>query len=339
MSQFDYIKEIARHGLENDQEQLLNALNQLIEHSRQTKKTNFALQLQSILKEGLRHQQSSGLTKVGSKKYYLKEDDREFNELIIEKLTSDYSFDNLVCSPDIKDELNYFVKEHQGIDILKKFDLPVSNRILFYGPSGCGKTLASYVLAGELEKMMYVVNLGAIVSSKLGETSKNLAKIFHRAASEDCIIFLDEFDSLGKVRDYSQDHGEMKRVVNTILQLFDYLPQNSIVIAATNQLQMLDDALLRRFDLRVNLDLPSKKQVSELIDKTISKSPFKFRTKKELNEVIHLSEGLSYYLVQKAILTAIKRMLFDRHSDQKEEFFINTSILKTLLKKEKEAIV
>jgi len=130
MSQSDYIKEIARYGLENDQERLLTALNQLIEHSRQTRKTNFALQLQSILKEGLRHQQSNGLAKVGSKYYYLKEEDREFNELIIEKLTSDYSFDNLICSSDVKDELKYFVKEHQGMDVLKKFDLPVSNRIL-----------------------------------------------------------------------------------------------------------------------------------------------------------------------------------------------------------------
>jgi SpoVK/Ycf46/Vps4 family AAA+-type ATPase len=133
--------------------------------------------------------------------------------------------------------------------------------LLLHGPSGCGKTLASYVIAGELNKMMVVVNLGAIVSSKLGETSKNLAKIFRRAAAEDCIIFIDEFDSLGKVRDYSQDHGEMKRVVNTILQLFDYLPQSNIVIAATNQKDMLDDALLRRFDFSIEFGLPNDKQI------------------------------------------------------------------------------
>ena len=66
------------------------------------------------------------------------------------------------------------------MDILNKFDLPVSNKVLLYGPSGCGKTLASYVLAGELQKMMLVVNLGAIVSSKLGETSKNLSKLLHQ---------------------------------------------------------------------------------------------------------------------------------------------------------------
>lgn len=335
MSQSDYIKDIARFGLENDQEQLLEVLSKLIEHSRQTKKVNFALQLQSILKEGLRAQQTKGLAAVGSKKYFLQEDDRAMNELIIEKLTSDYSFENLVCSSDIKEELSYFVQEHRDVELLNKFDLPVSNRILFHGPSGCGKTLASYVLAGELDKMMYVVNLGAIVSSKLGETSKNLSKLFRQASSENCIIFFDEFDSIGKVRDYSQDHGEMKRVVNTILQLFDYLPQNSIVIAATNQMQMIDDALLRRFDMKINLGLPTNAQIQELIEKTLAKSPFKFRTKEELSEIIKLSEGLSFYLIQRSIITAIKRTLFGYKDLEKPELYLDSAILKELLLKEK----
>lgn len=335
MSQSDYIKDIARFGLENDQEQLLEVLSKLIEHSRATKKVNFALQLQSILKEGLRAQQTKGLAAVGSRKHYLKENDQLLNELIIEKLTSDYSFDNLVCSPNIKEELTYFVQEHRDIKLLNKFDLPVSNRILFHGPSGCGKTLASYVLAGELEKMMYVVNLGAIVSSKLGETSKNLSKLFRQASSENCIILFDEFDSIGKVRDYSQDHGEMKRVVNTILQLFDYLPQDSIVIAATNQLQMIDEALLRRFDMKINLGLPTHAQIQELIEKTLAKSPFKFSSKKELTEIIKLSEGLSFYLIQRAIITAIKRSLFKLNEIDNPQLLIDFRILKELILKEK----
>lgn len=335
MSQFNYIKEIAKHGLENDQEQLLKVLNELIAYSRKTKKVNFALQLQSILKEGLRAQETKGLAKVGSKKYFLQEDNREVNELIIEKLTSDYTFDNLVCSNDVKKDLEFFVDEHNGIDILNKFDLTVSNKILFHGPSGCGKTLASYVLAGELEKMMYVINLGAIVSSKLGETSKNLTKIFKQAAGQDSIIFLDEFDSLGKVRDYNQDHGEMKRVVNTILQLFDYLPQNSVVIAATNQLQMIDNALLRRFDLKVNLELPNKTQIKELITKTIKKTPFKFKNKNELTEIINLSRGLSFYIIQKSIITAIKMALFANNKSKKENYNIDIKTLKNILSKEK----
>lgn len=340
MSQFDYIKEIAKSGLENDQERLLSLLNELIEHSKKTKKLNFAIQLQSILKDSLRHQKTNGLTKVGSDVYLQRVEDKEISELILEKITSDYTLENIVAESTVKDELKYFVEEHHKIEVLRRFDLPVANKVLMHGPSGCGKTLASYVLAGELDKMMVVINLGAIVSSKLGETSKNLSKIFKKAAIEDCIIFLDEFDSLGKVRDYSQDHGEMKRVVNTILQLFDYLPQSSIVIAATNQKEMLDDALLRRFDNIISFSLPNEKEIIELVNLTLKNGQFSFDNKTKANKIIKESKGLSYYSIQKTLITAIKRSLFAQSDiETKLSSKIDTAIWKQLIDAEKKALV
>ena len=83
-------------------------------------------------------------------------------------------------------------------------------------------------------------------------------------------------DANNTTRDYNQDHGEMKRVVNTILQLFDYLPQTSIVIAATNQESMLDKELIRRFDLNIQFDLPNQKQIDALINLTLKNGKFKF---------------------------------------------------------------
>jgi len=332
MSQYNYIKEIAKYGLENDQENLLSVLNQLIEYSKQTKKINFALQLQSILKEGLKLQKANGLTKHGSENFFIGKEHHELNELILEKLTSDYNFENLICLESVKNDLSFFVKEHKSINILRNFELPVSNKVLFYGPSGCGKTLASYVLAGELEKIMYVINLGAVVSSKLGETSKNLSRIFKKAASENCIIFLDEFDSLGKLRDYNQDHGEMKRVVNTILQLFDYLPQESIVIAATNQIDMIDTALIRRFDFKVNLGLPDSKQIIELINKTIEKTPFKIKKSTKFDSIIEEAQGMSFYSIQKTLINAIKRTIFENID---KEYTIDLNIWHQLIKNEK----
>jgi len=335
MSQFDYIKEIAKSGLENDQEKLLVLLNELIKYSKKTKKVNFALQLQSILKDSLRNKQVSGMSLVDSPKHILREEDREVKDFILEKLTSDYDFENLVCSNHVKDELEHFVQEHQNIEVLNKFDLPVANKLLFYGPSGCGKTLASYVLAGELEKMMLVINLGAIVSSKLGETSKNLSKIFKRAASEDCIIFIDEFDSIGKIRDYNQDHGEMKRVVNTILQLFDYLPQNSVIIAATNQIDMIDDALLRRFDVKLNLELPDIEHIKQLSARTLKSGVFKPDNLNRFNKIIDKSLGLSYYTIQRTLITAIKRSIFKHKGAKSDLNTFDTSLWLELINKEK----
>lgn len=340
MAQLELIKDIAKYGLENDQERLLTVLNELIEHSKKTKKLNFAIQLQSILKDSLRQHQKNSLTKVGSDSYFSKIEDKELNELILEKLTSDYSFENLISTKKVLEELEFFVEEHKKIEILKKYDLPVANKVLLYGPSGCGKTLASYVIAGELKKIMVVVNLGAIVSSKLGETSKNLAKIFRKATTEDCIIFIDEFDSIGKIRDYNQDHGEMKRVVNTILQLFDYLPQSSIVIAATNQKDMLDDALLRRFDFSVEFDLPNKENIKDLIKLTLKNGSFSFDKKLSQTKLINEAIGLSYYGIQKTLITAIKRSLFASSKNTVPlKNIIDTQIWFDLLIAEKKALL
>lgn len=339
MAQFDYIKDIAKYGLENDQERLLSVLNELIEHSKKTKKLNLAIQLQSILRDSLKFQKTSGLTKVGSESYLNRIEDKEISELILEKITSDYSLDNIIANEKVHNDLNFFIEEHQKIDLLNQFGLPVSNKLLLHGPSGCGKTLASYVIAGELNKMMIVINLGAIVSSKLGETSKNLSKIFKKAAIEDCIIFLDEFDSLGKIRDYSQDHGEMKRVVNTILQLFDYLPQSSIVIAATNQKDMLDDALLRRFDNIIAFELPNELEIKKLIELILKNGNFKFDNKAIANRIAKQCLGLSYYSIQKTLITSIKRTLFASEEPQKIlSAKIDTSIWKELVETEKHSL-
>lgn len=339
MSQFDYIKDIAKYGLENDQERLLTVLNELIEHSKNTKKLNFAIQLQSILKDSIRLQKNNPLTKVGSDSYFNRIEDKEVGDLILEKLTSDYRLNNIIADKEVIENLNHFIEEHHKSEVLRKFNLPIANKLLLHGPSGCGKTLASYVVAGELDKMMVVVNLGAIVSSKLGETSKNLSKIFRKAASEDCIIFIDEFDSLGKIRDYSQDHGEMKRVVNTILQLFDYLPQSSIVIAATNQKEMLDDALLRRFDFSIGFNLPTEKEIKELISLTLKKGNFTFDNKIKANTIIKKSLGLSYYSIQKTLVTAIKRSLFAIENPELTlNAKINTSVWQNLIEIEKKSM-
>src|ERR1035437_3339586 len=101
MGQLDYIKEIAKYGLENDQDKLLSVVNDLIEYSKKTKKVNFAIQLQSILKDSIRQQSINGLTKVGSDTYYERMEDKEVSDLILEKIISDYRLDNIVAGNEV----------------------------------------------------------------------------------------------------------------------------------------------------------------------------------------------------------------------------------------------
>ena len=340
LTQFDYIKEIARFGLENDQEKLKDSLQDLIEHARKSKKTNLAIQLQSILKDALRQHTTRGGSKVSSGIRFEAPGQKAVDDLILDQVTSDYRLTDLISNTQVKESLDHFILEHRKKSLLQALDLPVAHKILFYGPSGCGKTLASYVIAGELEKILLVVNLGAIVSSKLGETSKNLAKIFKKAAAGDCILFLDEFDSLGKVRDYSQDHGEMKRVVNTILQLFDYLPQSTIVIAATNQVGMLDDALVRRFDTQVGFEIPGEEEIEELIQLTLKRGVFTLGSKAGVKKLIQKAKGLSYYSIQKTLISAMKRSLYKLETDLvPSKVEVDKAIWEKLIEEEKAALL
>lgn len=336
VAQIDYIQKIAKYGLDNDREKLLKSLYNLIDHYKESKKVNMALRLQSTVKDS--NQKSGNLTRIGSDYYFDRQNDRETNDLIIDKIRSEYTLKNIIVNEELKTELIQFIKENKSIELLQKFGLPVSNKLLLHGPSGCGKTLASYVVAGELNKPMYVINLGAIVSSKLGETSKNLTKVFKNATQEESIIFIDEFDSLGKIRDYNQDHGEMKRVVNTILQLFDYLPDKAIVIAATNQEKMIDEALIRRFDTNLKFALPNKKQILDLIELTLEKGKFKIPSRSSLDRIIEKCEGLSYYSIQKTLVNAIKRTLFNNIENNKLNTQLEINIWLNLIEIEKKSL-
>lgn len=339
MGQHDYIKDLVRHGLENNQQALRDTVLSLIEYSRKGNRSNLALHLQSILKTTKRRRGSS-LTKVGSQDYNQRIVDKELEDIILERLKSDYSLDNIVLSDRIRTRLTSFIAEHRAVEAIQQHGLKVSNRILLHGPSGCGKTMASYVLSGELEKVLYVINLGAIVSSKLGETSKNIAKLFRKAAAEDCIVFLDEFDSLGKVRNYNQDHGEMKRVVNTILQLFDYLPENTVVIAATNQKEMLDNAIVRRFDSVIEFDLPGKTEIDVHVSKILSSTRSEFDDLQAAEAINRNCLGLSYYSIQKTLLTAIKQSLILNLEKRKEDnVSIDTHLWKQLVTEERNALI
>ena len=175
-------------------------------------------------------------------------------------------------------QIEQFLKEYRFRDILEQYELPVNNKMLLYGKTGCGKTMTARAIAKELDRKMIVVNLASIVSSKLGETAKNVATLFKEVSYHDAVLFFDEFDTLGQVRDNdSSDSSEMKRVVNAILQLVDNFPSNSVLIAATNQVKMIDEALIRRFQLRLEFTSPAQEVLDDYYNKLLLKYPVEFQ--------------------------------------------------------------
>lgn len=192
---------------------------------------------------------------------------------------SEVDIKDVVFNEAVSVQIEQFLKEYQFRDILDSYDLPVNNKMLLYGKTGCGKTMTAKAIAKQLDRKIIVVNLAAIVSSKLGETAKNVATLFKEVSYHDSVLFFDEFDTLGQVRDYdSKDSSEMKRVVNAILQLIDNFPKNSILIAATNQVKMIDEALIRRFELRLEFTSPAKEVLDTYYDKLLTKYPPEFQS-------------------------------------------------------------
>ena len=118
--------------------------------------------------------------------------------------------------------------------MLKTYGLRPSDRILFCGPPGCGKTLTAEVIASELGRPFAVVRTDSVVSSFLGETAANLRKVFDFAAATPSVMLFDEFDALGKEREDASEHGELRRVVNAVLQMLDAYDGRSLILAATN---------------------------------------------------------------------------------------------------------
>lgn len=199
---------------------------------------------------------------------------------------SNVHLEDVVFNEAVSEQISQFLKEYQFREVLEKYDLPVVNKMLLYGKTGCGKTMTAKAIAKQLDKKIIIVNLANIVSSKLGETSKNIEGLFKEVNYESAVLFFDEFDSLGQIRDYdNKDNSEMKRVVNAILQLIDNFPKKSILIAATNQIQMIDEALVRRFELKLEFTSPSTAVLDAYYDKLLSKYPTQFQTMQRIYDV------------------------------------------------------
>jgi len=155
------------------------------------------------------------------------------------------------------------IEEQQRKDVLRSYGLEPRHRILLSGPPGNGKTSIAEAIATELLVPLFVVRYEAVIGSFLGETSSRLKKLFDFVRTHQCVLFFDEFDTLGKERGDTHETGEIKRVVSSLLLQIDALPSHVVVITATNHAELLDRAVWRRFQLRLSLPGPTLGQREE----------------------------------------------------------------------------
>jgi ATP-dependent 26S proteasome regulatory subunit len=181
--------------------------------------------------------------------------------------------------------------------------------MLMYGPAGTGKSRLARFIAAELGLELYVARLDGLISSFLGSTSKNIRALFEFASRTPCVLFLDEFDAIAKLRGDAQELGELKRVVNSFLQNLDMLGQETIILAATNHDELLDSAVWRRFAYRLRLTYPNSDLRRRLWEEFLPGPPVR---KKDVLVLVDLSEGFSGADINEVCLRLRRKQITDK---------------------------
>ena len=167
----------------------------------------------------------------------------------------------IVLSEQIRSACMELIEEQNRSDLLRSYGLEPRHRVLLYGPPGNGKTSLAEALANALALPLLVVRYETLIGSFLGETSQRLKSVFDYARRRHCVLFFDEFDAVAKERGDVHESGEIKRVVNSLLMQIDDLPSSVVVVVASNHSELLDRAVWRRFQLKLELTIPDSKAI------------------------------------------------------------------------------
>jgi SpoVK/Ycf46/Vps4 family AAA+-type ATPase len=215
---------------------------------------------------------------------------------------------DVVLSKPIQAKLDRVIREHRSLHAIRHHGLSPRRKLLLVGKPGTGKTFTATALAGELGLPLFVVQLDGLITKFMGETAAKLRLIFEAIGQTRGVYLFDEFDSIGSERGLSNDVGEIRRVVNSFLQMVEHDNSDSLIVAATNHIKLLDRALFRRFDDIVEFDLPDVERIKLILKSKLT--AFKPPNMKWA-EAAKAALGLSFADVVRATEEAIKDALIE----------------------------
>lgn len=206
-------------------------------------------------------------------------------------------------------QLQRIIREQRQAAKIMAHGLSPRRKLLLVGPSGTGKTMSASVLAGELGLPLFQVRLDGLITKYMGETAAKLRQVFDATDQTRGIYFFDEFDAIGSQRGLANDVGEIRRVLNSFLQMIEQDQSHSLIIAATNHPEILDHALFRRFDDVLHYELPDESRIAALLKARLARVAVKGVSWKRLAETAH---GLSYAEIARAADEVLKETLIEK---------------------------
>lgn len=301
MAKGDQITALIRAFKENDHERFMATANQMAAHEEKLGHAAIAYEIRQILMSAQKAHTSPKVHSFFSTKV------PELDNFAITSHPEE-RLGALTIPTDLRKKLEKILLEYRKKAKLYAHDLQPKRRLLFYGPPGTGKTLTARVIAGELHLPLFTILMDRLITKFMGETSARLRQIFSLMEQEKGIYLFDEFDAIGGNRSQENEVGEMRRVVNTFLQMLDKDTSDSIIIAATNEIGILDRALFRRFDDILPYPMPDRNLIYNLLCNKLGSF---WDNSLGSTEIVEIAYGLSQAEITGACLDAKKNAILD----------------------------
>lgn len=289
MATANQLKMLVKSHFEDNNERFNTIALQIAAHEARLGHTNLANDIRKIIESSKNN------------KPRLKSIDSNLQGLFLEIYPQERLSD-LVVAPQIKERIERIIHEFTYKDKLFKHNLENRRKIMFSGNPGTGKTMTASIIANELKLPIYVVLMDKIVTKYMGETSAKLRQIFDFIEDVPAVYLFDEFDAIGGQRGKDNEVGEMRRVLNSFLQFIERDHSDSLIIAATNNLELLDQALFRRFDDVIHYQLPTDNEKIQLLKNRLNGN----LSNKEIKELLPELDSLSHAEINQACLDVIK---------------------------------
>ncbi|HDQ4464505.1 TPA: ATP-binding protein [Pseudomonas aeruginosa] len=321
MASGEHLKALLRSHIKGDDSHFLAVAMQMAAHEAKQGHGKLAEDLRSLIDSAKKNRLPSGQpVPIGQPR-------GELSNLLSTALPKT-RFSEMVLDDTTHARLDRIISEQRNFEKIRAHGLSPRRKLLLVGPPGTGKTMTASALAGELGIPLYIVRLDSLITKFMGETAAKLRQVFDAIRDTRGIYFFDEFDAIGSQRGLANDVGEIRRVLNSFLQMIEQDQSNSLIIAATNHPEILDYALFRRFDDVIEYGLPNQEQIKAVLKSRLANFS---KTIRNWSNLCKVADGLSYAELTRAADDAIKDAIIqdrpevatkdvERHLEERKAF-------------------